>query len=88
MEPPFGKMLRKEAASRLSFPRCLVLAALAAFGADDCTVICFSNLIVPPHRRSCTFQLRADVSAGGLLATDGTDALRIDVVNSNAIWLR
>ena len=85
MEPPFGKMLRKEAASRLSFPRCLVLAALAAFGADDCTVICFSNLIVPPHRRSCTFQLRADVSAGGLLATDGTDALRIDVVNSNAI---
>ena len=78
-------MLRKEAASRLSFPRCLLFAALAAFGADNCTVICFSNLIVPPHRRSCTFQLSADVSAGGFLATDGTDVLRIDVVNSNAI---
>ena len=82
----FRKMFRKESAARLSFPRCLVLAALAAFGADDCHVTCFSNnLIVPPHRRSCTFQLRADVSASGLLATDGTDVLRIDVVNSNAI---
>mmetsp|Transcript_23574 Transcript_23574/g.67893 ORF Transcript_23574/g.67893 Transcript_23574/m.67893 type:complete len:714 (+) Transcript_23574:119-2260(+) len=78
----------KEPPSRLSFPRCLVLAALAAFGTDDCHVTCFSNQnVLPPYRRSCTFQLRADASAGGLVATDGTDALRIDVTNAIMVSL-